>query len=96
MTIRCNTGMFIRHAEDESMVWCPRTGGCTEMRNAQPIIEEIVREWRSVEEVVRAVATKFDCSRRRVFRGCDGRKLQEILESVNLRKPRGECRCWRK
>ena len=61
MTIRLNTGTFIRHAEDESMVWCPRTGGCTVMRNAQPIIEDITREWRSVDEIVRAVATKFKC-----------------------------------
>ena len=61
MTIRHNMGTFVRHAEDESVVWCPRTGGCTVMRNAQPILDEITREWRSVDEIVRAVATKFEC-----------------------------------
>lgn len=31
------------------------------MRNAQPILEEVKREWRDVEEIVRVVAAKFEC-----------------------------------
>ena len=58
--IRHNT--FVRNAGDESVVWCPRTGGCTVMRNAQPILEEMKREWRDVEDIVRAVGTKFECA----------------------------------
>lgn len=61
MKIRLSSNVFIRHAEDESVVWCPRTGGCTVMRNAQPILEEVKREWRDVEEIVCSAAAKFDC-----------------------------------
>jgi len=31
------------------------------MRNAQLILEEVKREWRSVDEIVRSAAAKFDC-----------------------------------
>ena len=55
MKIRLSSNTFIRHADEESVVWCPRTGGCTVMRNAQPILEEVKREWRDVGEIVRIV-----------------------------------------
>ena len=61
MTIRLHKHVFIRHAGEESVVWCPRTGGCTVMRNAQPILEEVKSEWWSVDEIVGSVAAKFDC-----------------------------------
>ena len=57
----CNT-VFIRHAGDESIAWCPRTGGCTVMRNAQPILEEVKCEWRDVEDIGRVVGEKFECA----------------------------------
>ena len=53
--------VYVRHAKDESVVWCPRTGGCTVLRNAQPILDEVKREWRDVEAIVCAVAVKSDC-----------------------------------
>ena len=62
MKIRFQDNVFIRHIGDESVVWCPRTGGCTVMRNAQPILEEVKHEWRDVEDVVRAVGEKFECA----------------------------------
>lgn len=43
------------------MVWCPKTGGCTVTQDAQSILDEVTREWRDVEEIVRAVAEKFGC-----------------------------------
>jgi radical SAM protein with 4Fe4S-binding SPASM domain len=46
---------------NESVVWCPRTGGCTVMRDAQPILDEVTRDWRNVDEVVKVVAAKFEC-----------------------------------
>lgn len=61
MPIRLCNQVFIRHANDESVVWCPRTGGCTVLRNAQPILEGIMRGWRSVDEIVDSVAAKFEC-----------------------------------
>ena len=56
--------VFLRNSkDDESMVWCPRTGGCSVMKDAQPILEEITDEWRDEQEVVVAVAQKFECRR---------------------------------
>ena len=62
MKIRLQNHTFIRNVGDESVVWGPRTGGCTVMRNAQPILEEVKREWRDVEEIVRVVGEKFECA----------------------------------
>ena len=67
--IRLCNGAFIRHAADESVVWCPRTGGCTVMRDAQPILVEVTREWRCVDEIVRVVATKFECGTEEIEEG---------------------------
>ena len=61
--------VFIRRARDESIVWCPRTGGCTVLKNAQPILEEIKREWRSTDEIVKAVLAKFECEQKEVTEG---------------------------
>lgn len=61
VNVRFFIGVFIRHMGDESVVWCPRTGGCTVMRNAKPILEEMTHEWRNVDEIVGAVSAKFDC-----------------------------------
>ena len=62
MKIQLKKHIFIRNAGDESIVWCPRTGGCTVLRNAQLILEEVKREWRDVEDIVRAAGKKFECA----------------------------------
>ena len=59
--IRWSKNSFIRHAADKSVVWCPRSGGCTIMRDAKLIIEEVTREWRCADDIVRMVASKFGC-----------------------------------
>ncbi len=69
MKLHLEDGVFIRHAKDESLVWCPRTDGCTVMRNAQPILEEVKREWREVDDIVRTVAQKFGCAVEEVREG---------------------------
>ena len=61
MKLHLVNNAFVPHAGDESVVWCPRTGGCTVLRNAQPILEEVTREWRDMEDIVRAVCEKFEC-----------------------------------
>ena len=55
MKIGLSAKTFVRNAGEESEVWCPRTGGCMVMRNAQPILDEVKREWRDVGEIVRIV-----------------------------------------
>lgn len=62
MKICYSCGVVIRHLADESLVWCPRTGGCTVLRNCRQILDEIRNTWREVEEIVQALALKFDCA----------------------------------
>lgn len=61
MKVRRSKAVFIRHAGNESVVWCPNTGGCTVMENAGAILDEVKREWRDAGEIVRVVAEKFGC-----------------------------------
>ncbi len=71
MKVRWNKAVFIRHAGDESVVWCPKTGGCTVLQNAKAILDEVTREWRDVEEMVCAVAAKFGCGADEVREGVE-------------------------
>ena len=41
------------------------------LRNAQPILDEIKREWRSVDEIVQAVSAKFECGQEEVAEGVE-------------------------
>ena len=59
-------GIFIRHSGDETLVWNPRTGGCSLMRDCQPFLEEISRVWREESEIVAAIAAKFGCAEEEV------------------------------
>ena len=77
MTIRLSNNAFIRHAADESVVWCPCSGGCTVVRNAKPILEEVPREWRSVDDIVRVVAAKFECGVEEIKEG-----VEEVVEEL--------------
>lgn len=61
MKIRYSTGVYVRHAEDESMVWCPHTGGCTIMRDVRPFLEGIGWGWREIGEIKKLIIAKFDC-----------------------------------
>ena len=62
MTVRLRPRVFVRHADDESVVVCLRTGGCTVMSGARPFLEAFdyaPREW---DEIVRRIAAKFGCA----------------------------------
>jgi len=41
------------------------------MRDAMPILEEVVREWRSVDDIVRVVAGKLECGAEEVKEGVE-------------------------
>ena len=64
----CNQ-VYSRHLKDESIVWCPRSGGCTVLKNAKVILEEISREWREVDDIVHSVAVRFECAIEEVCEG---------------------------
>ena len=73
MKIHYSNNTFIRYGAEESVIWCPRTGGCTVLRNAQPILDEVKNEWRNVDEIACAVAEKF---------GCDVDEVRDGVEAV--------------
>ena len=61
MKVRYAQKVFVRHGGDESVVWCPRTGGCTVLGDVQPFLAELGWAWRDADEIRRAVAAKFVC-----------------------------------
>ena len=69
--IQFERGVYIRHVNDESIVWCPRTGGCTVLKNAHPILEEVSREWREIDDIVHTVVAKFECDENEVREGVE-------------------------
>ena len=59
---RLKSQTFVRHADDDSVVVCLRTGGCTVMTGARPFLEVFDYtpcEW---DEIVRRIAAKFECA----------------------------------
>lgn len=67
MKIRFFANTFVRHIDDESLVVCPRTGGCTVLRNAKSFIEALQWSWNEFDDVVKYVAKKFGVERKDVF-----------------------------
>lgn len=55
------SNVFIRHVDDRTVVWEPRTGGCTVFVNARPIIEEIEKNFCEEGDIIKSVAEKFEC-----------------------------------
>ena len=101
--IRLCNGVFIRHVADESVMWCPRTGGCTVMRDAKPILEEMTREWRSVTDVYDLVAAKFKCGIEDAREGVEtvigelvGQAFVEVevADDVHVRQMSGQDICY--
>ncbi|MBQ3097718.1 MAG: hypothetical protein IJC66_06130, partial [Kiritimatiellae bacterium] len=90
VVIRLSNNAFIRHVAEESMIWCPRTGGCTVMRYARPILEEVIQDWRSEDEIVRVVAAKFEAEAEDVKEGVDGVFEELIKQRFVEVKPPGE------
>ena len=62
MTVRLKHQVFVRHADEESVVVCLRMGGCTVMSGARPFLEAFDYapcEW---DEIVLRIAAKFGCA----------------------------------
>jgi len=52
---------FLRHAEDESLLWNRRTSACAILRDARPFLDAVSYEPQSEEEIIRKVAETFAC-----------------------------------
>lgn len=59
--VRILPNVFIRHVDNEDLVWCPRRDGYLILKDAVPFLEELNGEWRSVDGIVHSIAAKFDC-----------------------------------
>ena len=91
--IQFKRGVYIRHINDESIVWCPRSGGCTVLKNAQPILEEVSREWREIDNIVHAVAAKFECAIDEVREGVEA-VVGELISQRFVEVDCGERGMW--
>lgn len=88
MKIRLRKNVFVRHVGDESIVWCPRSGGAMVMKDARPFMGEIASEWRDELNIDSAIAKKFDSSldeiladAREIFKELLSRGFVEATES---------------
>ena len=61
MYVRWQDNTFVRHEKDESVVWHPRSEGCTVLKDAKTILREIMCGWRDDYTIITAVAKKFEC-----------------------------------
>lgn len=61
MTVRLRPQVFIRHAGDESLVVCPRTGGCTVLSGARPFLAPLDATPRDWDGIVREITAAFGC-----------------------------------
>ena len=58
--IALSKGVFLRHAGDETAIWCPRSAGCLVLRNACHVISQLIQN-ESVEASVYSLAEKYGC-----------------------------------
>ena len=79
MKFRLNSGVFVRHNEGESIVWCPSSSGCTILKNSQCFLDEIVKDWREENECAASLARKYGWAQDEV-RGDLGLILGELIE----------------
>jgi len=59
MKIRLRKNTFIRHVDDETILICPRSGGCTVLRDARSFIDALSNQWRSVDDAIVTVASEY-------------------------------------
>lgn len=60
--LRLVPNVFARHVSNESCLACPRTGGCTVLKHAQPFLDVLSDSWRETDELLTELAKKFGCS----------------------------------
>lgn len=53
--------VYVRHCQDESVILCPSSGGCTIMKGCQGFLNEIGNEWRDRDEILDAISRKYGC-----------------------------------
>ena len=51
------------------------------MRNAQPILDEVMREWREVDDVISSVSAKFNCGVEDVREGVESVVRELVSQS---------------
>ena len=72
----------MRHIDDESLVWHPRTGGCMVLKDSKPFLDDIRKTWCEEREIIEGVAKRFGCDVVDVFE--NAYKIFEELGSLGL------------
>ncbi len=62
MKIKLCDNVFIRHLDDETLLFHPRSGACSVLSNAREYIDPLSHEWQDVSHLISAVAHKFAIS----------------------------------
>ena len=90
MEIRIRWGVYIRHVDSESSVWCPRSAGCTILKDASQFLNSIGYEWSEVEIIIAKLASVFNCDSDTV--SCDLEMIIDELAKQSFIEQRGlEC-----
>ena len=59
--MRYSPQTFLRHAEDESLLWNRRTSACSILKDAKPFLDAVSYEPLSEDEIIRKIAKTFEC-----------------------------------
>ena len=59
LQVKYSPQTFLRHADDESLLWNRRTSACVILKDAKPFLDALSYEPQRVDEVIRRVAAAF-------------------------------------
>lgn len=77
MRIKFKKGVFVRHCEGESIVWCPHYDGCILLHDSEPLLKEISMNWRAEAEIIASAAMNVGISVDKA-----GEDFGEIIEGL--------------
>ena len=88
MSCRISFETFLRHADEESLLWNRRTSACTILKDAKPFLDALSYEPQSEDDVIRKVAAAFEVSPDEV--AADVREFLEMLVAESFCEVDGE------
>ena len=59
MNIRLSDKVYIRHIDDETLIFSPRTGGCSVISNARAFVEALSYKFQDIDSIIHSIAAPF-------------------------------------